>query len=158
MICKEEHVERMRNLQGIIRSKELDAFLVTIARQHLLSYGGHLCPPRTPVFSIGVSGSRIGAVNPGSGSGAPADRNRMWETVHRLLGLSITRRGRLPGKVMEAIINASYYGVSEIEIFSLGRAIQMEIIRKTAFDPLNTNVLYRRMARPGWVYNRTESP
>jgi len=44
-------------------------------------------------------------------------------------------------KGMEAIIKASYKGVSEIEIFSLGRSVQMKIIKTTEFDPLNTNVL-----------------
>ena len=44
-------------------------------------------------------------------------------------------------KGMEAIIKTSYHGVSEIEIFSLGRSIQMEIIKTTEFDALNTNVL-----------------
>ncbi|MGD8598186.1 MAG: Xaa-Pro peptidase family protein [Anaerolineae bacterium] len=42
---------------------------------------------------------------------------------------------------MERIIAASYYGVSEIEIFSQGRSVQTEIIKETAFDPLTTNVL-----------------
>ncbi|MDY6790425.1 MAG: Xaa-Pro peptidase family protein [Thermodesulfobacteriota bacterium] len=44
-------------------------------------------------------------------------------------------------KGMEAIIKASYKGVSEIEIFSLGRSVQMAIIKTTEFDPLNTSVL-----------------
>jgi len=44
-------------------------------------------------------------------------------------------------KGMEAIIHTSYDGVSEIEIFSLGRSIQMEVIKTTEFDPLNTSVL-----------------
>ena len=44
-------------------------------------------------------------------------------------------------KGMEAIIKASYCGVSEIEIFSIGRSIQMEIIKTTEFDALNTSVL-----------------
>lgn len=44
-------------------------------------------------------------------------------------------------KGMEAIIKAAYYGVSEIEIFSIGRSIQMEIIKTTEFDALNTSVL-----------------
>ncbi len=42
---------------------------------------------------------------------------------------------------MAKILRASYYGVSEIEIFSLGRSVQMEIIKNTAFDPLTTSVL-----------------
>ena len=42
---------------------------------------------------------------------------------------------------MEKILAASYYGVSEIEIFSQGRSVQAEIIKETAFDPLTTNVL-----------------
>ncbi len=42
---------------------------------------------------------------------------------------------------MEKIIKAAYFGVSEIEIFSQGRSVQMSIIRETEFDALNTNVL-----------------
>lgn len=41
---------------------------------------------------------------------------------------------------VEAIIGAPYYGISEIEIFSLGRSILTEIIKTTDFDPLNTSV------------------
>ncbi len=44
-------------------------------------------------------------------------------------------------KGMQAILGASYSGVSEIEIFSLGRSVQMEIIKTTEFDPLNTSIL-----------------
>ena len=42
---------------------------------------------------------------------------------------------------MQKIIQAAYYGVSEIEIFSQGRAVQIQIIKETEFDPLNTSVL-----------------
>jgi Xaa-Pro dipeptidase len=42
---------------------------------------------------------------------------------------------------MQKIIDASYYGVSEIEIFSQARAVQMKIIKETDFDPLNTSML-----------------
>jgi len=42
---------------------------------------------------------------------------------------------------MEKIISASYKGVSEIEIFSQARAVQMKIIKETKFDALNTNLL-----------------
>jgi Xaa-Pro dipeptidase len=42
---------------------------------------------------------------------------------------------------MARILATSYHGVSEIEIFSLGRSVQTEIIRNTAFDPLTTSVL-----------------
>lgn len=42
---------------------------------------------------------------------------------------------------MEKILAAAYNGVSEIEIFSQGRSVQMQIIKETAFDPLNTSVL-----------------
>lgn len=42
---------------------------------------------------------------------------------------------------MQKIIHAAYNGVSEIEIFSLGRAVQLQIIKETEFDPLNTSVL-----------------
>ena len=42
---------------------------------------------------------------------------------------------------MEKILAAAYDGVSEIEIFSQNRAVQMKIIKETDFDPLNTNLL-----------------
>jgi len=42
---------------------------------------------------------------------------------------------------MQKIIGAAYAGVSEIEIFSQARAVQMKIIRETEFDPLNTSLL-----------------
>ena len=42
---------------------------------------------------------------------------------------------------MEKIITSAYEGVSEIEIFSQGRGVQMKIIKETAYDPLNTSVL-----------------
>lgn len=42
---------------------------------------------------------------------------------------------------MERIIRAAYYGVSEIEIFSQARPVQMQIIKHTEFDPLNTSIL-----------------
>lgn len=42
---------------------------------------------------------------------------------------------------MEKIIAAAYYGVTEIEIFSQSRAVQMKIIKETQFDALNTSLL-----------------
>ena len=39
------------------------------------------------------------------------------------------------------ILAASYHGVSEIELFSLGRSVQMDIIKHTTFDPLTTSIL-----------------
>ena len=42
---------------------------------------------------------------------------------------------------MRKILSAAYEGVSEIEIFSQGRAVQLQIIKETDFDPLNTSVL-----------------
>jgi Xaa-Pro aminopeptidase len=42
---------------------------------------------------------------------------------------------------MEKILGAAYYGVSEIEIFSQGRSVQMQIIKDGEFDPLNTSIL-----------------
>ncbi len=42
---------------------------------------------------------------------------------------------------MQKIIAAAYPGVSEIEIFSQSRGVQMQIIKETDFDPLNTSVL-----------------
>ncbi len=42
---------------------------------------------------------------------------------------------------MERILKAAYYGVSEIEIFSQSRPVQMNIIKETKFDALNTSLL-----------------
>jgi Xaa-Pro aminopeptidase len=42
---------------------------------------------------------------------------------------------------MQKIIAAAYNGVSEIEIFSQARAVQMKIIKETEFDALNTSLL-----------------
>jgi hypothetical protein len=42
---------------------------------------------------------------------------------------------------MQKILRAAYAGVSEIEIFSQARSVQMKIIRETDFDPLNTSLL-----------------
>jgi Xaa-Pro dipeptidase len=42
---------------------------------------------------------------------------------------------------MQKIIGAAYAGVSEIEIFSQARSVQMKIIQETEFDPLNTSLL-----------------
>jgi Xaa-Pro dipeptidase len=51
---------------------------------------------------------------------------------------------------MQTIIGAAYAGVSEIEIFSQARAVQMKIITETEFDPLNTSLLTAAWpARPG---------
>lgn len=54
---------------------------------------------------------------------------------------------------MQRIIAAAYYGVSEIEIFSQARGVQMRIIRETDFDALNTSLLTTAWATtraPGW--------
>jgi Xaa-Pro dipeptidase len=53
----------------------------------------------------------------------------------------LRQAARFVYKGMEKIIQAAYYGVSEIEIFSQGRAIQTSIIKETQFDALNTSVL-----------------
>jgi Xaa-Pro aminopeptidase len=42
---------------------------------------------------------------------------------------------------MQKIIAAAYNGVSEIEIFSQARSVQMKIIKETEFDALNTSLL-----------------
>lgn len=42
---------------------------------------------------------------------------------------------------MHKILGAAYAGVSEIEIFSQARAVQMKIIQETDFDALNTSLL-----------------
>jgi len=53
----------------------------------------------------------------------------------------LRQAARFAFRGMEKIIHAAYFGVSEIEIFSQGRSVQMSIIRETEFDPLNTSVL-----------------
>jgi Xaa-Pro aminopeptidase len=42
---------------------------------------------------------------------------------------------------MQKILAAAYSGVTEIEIFSLARSVQMQIIKETEFDALNTSLL-----------------
>jgi len=42
---------------------------------------------------------------------------------------------------MQKILAAAYAGVSELEIFSQARAVQMKVIQETAFDALNTSLL-----------------
>lgn len=42
---------------------------------------------------------------------------------------------------VEKVINASYYGVSEIELFSHGRQVQIQIMKDIGYDPLTTSVL-----------------
>jgi Xaa-Pro dipeptidase len=53
----------------------------------------------------------------------------------------LRQAARYADKGMEKILGAAYYGVSEIEIFSQGRSVQMQIIKETDFDPLNTSIL-----------------
>jgi Xaa-Pro dipeptidase len=53
----------------------------------------------------------------------------------------LRQAARYADRGMERILAASYRGVSEIEIFSQGRSVQMEIIKETDFDPLTTSVL-----------------
>ncbi len=42
---------------------------------------------------------------------------------------------------IEKVLAASYYGVSDLELFSQGRAVQMQIMKDTDYDVLTTNVL-----------------
>ncbi len=42
---------------------------------------------------------------------------------------------------VEKVIEASYYGVSELELFSQSRPVQMQILKETNYDVLTTNVL-----------------
>lgn len=44
-------------------------------------------------------------------------------------------------KGMKAILDASYYGVTEIELFSQARSIQIEAIKTTDYDALNSSFL-----------------
>jgi len=42
---------------------------------------------------------------------------------------------------VQKVINASYYGVSEIELFSQGRSVQIQIMKDIGYDVLTTEVL-----------------
>jgi Xaa-Pro aminopeptidase len=42
---------------------------------------------------------------------------------------------------IEKILAASYYGVFDLELFSQGRAVQMQIMKDTDHDVLTTSVL-----------------
>ncbi|HNS50711.1 MAG TPA: Xaa-Pro peptidase family protein [Anaerolineae bacterium] len=42
---------------------------------------------------------------------------------------------------MAKVLAASYHGVSELELFSLGRSVQLDIVKSTAFDALTTSTL-----------------
>ncbi len=42
---------------------------------------------------------------------------------------------------IEKVLAASYYGVSDLELFSQGRAVQMQIMKDTDYDVLTTTVL-----------------
>jgi Xaa-Pro aminopeptidase len=42
---------------------------------------------------------------------------------------------------VEKVIRASYYGVSELELFSQSRTVQIQIMKKIGYDVLTTNVL-----------------
>jgi Xaa-Pro dipeptidase len=44
-------------------------------------------------------------------------------------------------EAVRKVIAAAYYGVSELELFSQGRAIQVQIIKEVGFDVLTTNIL-----------------
>jgi len=42
---------------------------------------------------------------------------------------------------VEKVIRAAYYGVSDLELFAQGRAVQMQIMKDTDYDVLTTSVL-----------------
>jgi len=42
---------------------------------------------------------------------------------------------------LASVIKAAYFGVSELELFSQGRNVQMQIIKDIEYDVLNTNIL-----------------
>ncbi len=44
-------------------------------------------------------------------------------------------------EAVRKVISTAYYGVSELELFSQGRAIQVQIIKEVGFDVLTTNIL-----------------
>ena len=44
-------------------------------------------------------------------------------------------------EAVRMVIGAAYYGVSELELFSQGRGVQMKIIKEVGYDVLTTNIL-----------------
>ena len=53
----------------------------------------------------------------------------------------IRAAARYADLTIEKIIGSSYYGVSELELFSQGRNVQIQIIKDTDYDALATSVL-----------------
>ena len=53
----------------------------------------------------------------------------------------LRQASRYADLAVQKVIGASYYGVSEVELFSQGRAVQVQIMKDTDYDVLSTNVL-----------------
>lgn len=53
----------------------------------------------------------------------------------------IRRAARYADLAVEKVIGASYHGVSEIELFSQGRSVQLQIMKDVGYDVLTTSVL-----------------
>ena len=53
----------------------------------------------------------------------------------------LRRASRYADLAVQKVIGASYYGVSEVELFSQGRAVQVQIMKDTDYDVLSTSVL-----------------
>jgi Xaa-Pro dipeptidase len=53
----------------------------------------------------------------------------------------IRQAARYADLAVEKVIGASYYGVSEIELFSQGRNVQIQIMKDIGYDVLTTSVL-----------------
>jgi Xaa-Pro dipeptidase len=53
----------------------------------------------------------------------------------------VRQASRYADLAVQKVIAVSYYGVSDLELFSQGRAVQMQIMKETEFGVLTTNVL-----------------
>lgn len=53
----------------------------------------------------------------------------------------LRQAARYADQCVRRVIDASYRGVSEVELFSQGRKVLLDVIRDTAYDPLATDVL-----------------
>lgn len=60
----------------------------------------------------------------------------------------LRQAARYADLAVDKVIRASYFGVSELELFSQGRAVQIQIMKDTEYDVLTTNVLVASWPAP----------
>lgn len=53
----------------------------------------------------------------------------------------IQRAARYCDRAISQLNRTAYYGMSELEVFSIGKSIQQQVIKETDFDYLSTNIL-----------------